>query len=196
MLNCEKHKVRFVFDDDKDFATAISPDDEGPAALDRDTFTSDTGELFRNYAAGYGMIDTAKTKSVFGTFRKGQKIKLKNGVEFEMGAGFATVTLTSLSGEDINDAKLILVTAVGRAENTGAEYNEDHTKRISLGHGPVLIEPVNATIRMESSVKGMRLWSIDPDGAYTGEVPSSMTDGVRELKIGEVYPSIYYLLSI
>ena len=143
-----------------------------------------------------GLIDTARTKSVFGTFKKGQKIQLKNGVEFEMSEEFATVTLTSLSGEDLNDARLILITAVGRADNTDAQYNEDHTKRISLGHGPVLIEPINATVRMKSSVRNMRLWSIDTDGAYTGEVPSSMTDGIREFKIGEVYPSIYYLLSI
>lgn len=197
MRNCEKHKVRFVFDDDKEFANAISPDEEGAAALDRDTVTSDTGELFRNWAAGYGLIDTAKTKSVFGTFKKGQKIALKDGVEIEMGEGFATVTLTSLSGEDLNDARLILVTAVGRSDNTDAQYNEDHTKRISMGHGPVLIEPVNAVVRMKSNVKQkMHLWSIDSDGAYTGELPSSITEGIREFKIGEVYPSIYYLLSI
>ena len=196
MANCEMHKVRFVFEGDKEFANAISPDDEGPAGLNRDTVTSDTGELYRNWAAGYGLIDTKKTKSIFGNFKKGQKIQLKNDVEFEMGEGFATVTLTSLSGEDLNDARLILITAVGRADNTDAQYNEDHTKRISLGHGPVLIEPINATVRMKSSVRNMRLWSIDTDGAYTGEVPSSMTDGIREFKIGEIYPSIYYLLSI
>ena len=196
MANCEMHKVRMVFEGDEEFANAISPDDEGPAALNRDCVTSDTGELYRNWAAGYGLIDTAKSKSVFGNFRKGQKIQLKDGVEFEMTEEFATVTLTSLSGEDLKDAHLILITAVGRADNTGAEYNETHTKRISLGHGPVLIEPIQAQIRMKSSVRNMRLWSIDTDGAYTGEVPSTVTDGVREFKIGEVYPSIYYLLSI
>ena len=151
-LNCEKHKVRFVFEGDKEFANAISPDNEGPAGFNRDTVISDTGELYRNWAASYGLIDTARTKSVFGTFKKGQKIQLKNGVEFEMSEEFATVTLTSLSGEDLDDARLILITAVGRADNTDAQYNEDHTKRISLGHGPVLIEPINATVRMKSSL--------------------------------------------
>ena len=196
MANCEMHKVRFTFEGDKDFENAISPDDEGAALLNRDTVTSDTGELYRNWAAGYGLIDTKKTKSIFGNFKKGQKIQLRDGVEFEMSEEFATVTLTSLSGEDLNDARLILITAVGRADNTDAQYNEDHTQRISLGHGPVLIEPIEAVINIRSSVENMRCWSIDPDGAYTGMVPSSMENGVRQIKIGEVYPSIYYLLSI
>ncbi|MBE6403698.1 MAG: hypothetical protein E7039_08265 [Lentisphaerae bacterium] len=196
MQNCEKHKVRLVFEGDVDFANAIAPDEAGAAAMDTSEVTSDTGELYRNWLEKYAYIDTAKTKSVFGTFKAGQKIILRNGVEFEMGEGFATVTLTSLSGEELADARLILVTAVGRSDNTGAEYNAEHTKRIAIGHGPVLAEPVKAAIRMQSNVSAMRLWSIDPDGAYTGEVPSTFADGVREFKIGEVYNSIYYLLSI
>jgi hypothetical protein len=196
MQNCEKHKVRLVFEGDDEFADAIAPDDAGAAAMDTNEVTSDTGELYRNWLEKYAYIDTAKTKSVFGTFKSGQKITLRNGVEFEMGEGFATVTLTSLSGEELADARLILVTAVGRSDNTGAEYNAEHTKRLAIGHGPVLAEPVKAAIRMQSNVSAMRLWSIDTDGAYTGEVPSTFADGVREFKIGEVYNSIYYLLSI
>ena len=69
-------------------------------------------------------------------------------------------------------------------------------ERISMGHGPVIYEVIEGTIRMESAVPRMRLWSIDPDGAYTGEVPASFNEGVREITLGDIYPSIYYLLSI
>ena len=33
-------------------------------------------------------------------------------------------------------------------------------------------------------------------GAYTGEVPTSFENGICSFKLGTVYPSIYYLLSI
>ncbi|MBO7146805.1 MAG: hypothetical protein J6W81_03555 [Lentisphaeria bacterium] len=193
--NCEKHKVEIRLPGSEIPANAIRPDDLGPAGDDTDSVTSDTGELFRNWKDGFGWIDTPKTKSIYGKFKPGQTVKLKNA-EITLNGGFTTLTLTSLSGEDLENARLILVTAVGRADNTDAQYNKAHTERISLGHGPVLFEVTEATVKMNSNVKNMRLWSIDADGAYTGEVPSTMKDGVREFQIGETYPSIYYLLSI
>ena len=195
MLNCEKHRTEIRLPKSPVPDDAIGPDDPGPAAADEKEVLSDTQELYRNWERGTGWIDTARSKSVFGTFRPGEKITLK-GAEFTFNGGFATVTLSSLSGEDLKEARLILITAVGRADNSGAVYNPSHTERISMGHGPVIFEVIEGKIRMESSVPSMKLWSIDPDGAYTGEVPSTFKDGFREFVLGETYPSIYYLLSI
>lgn len=195
MLNCEKHKVELRLPGTPVPANAIGPDEPGPAAQDEDCVLSDTGELYRNWKKGSGWIDTARTKSVYGKFAPGEKIQLK-GAEFTLNGGFATITLTSLTGEDLKDARLILVTAVGRADNTGAQYNSQHTERISIGHGPVLFEVIEATVRMESSVEHMKIWSIDRNGAYTGNIPVTMKDGIREFTLGETYPSIYYLISI
>ena len=49
---------------------------------------------------------------------------------------------------------------------------------------------------MNSAVPHLHLWSIDPDGAYTGEVPNVLKGGQREFRIGNVFPSIYYLLTV
>ena len=193
--NCEKHRTEIRLPGSAVPADAIGPDAPGSAAADEKEVLSDTQELYRNWEKGTGWIDTGRSKSVFGTFRPGETITLK-GAEFTFNGGFATVTLSSLSGEDLKEARLILITAVGRADNSGAVYNPSHTERISMGHGPVIFEVIEGKIRMESSVPSMKLWSIDPDGAYTGEVPSTFKDGFREFVLGETYPSIYYLLSI
>ena len=60
----------------------------------------------------------------------------------------------------------------------------------------MIFEVIEASIKLKSSVRAANVWSIDPDGAYTGEVPSTFNDGIREVRIGQKYPSIYYLLSI
>lgn len=195
MVNCEKHRTELRLPGRPLPEDAIGPDDPGPSALDEKEVLSDTGELYRNWEKGSGWIDTPRTKSVYGKFAPGEKVTL-NGAEITFTGGFATLTLTSLTGEDLKDARLILITAVGRADNSGAVYNPSHTERISIGHGPVIFEVIEAEIRMESRVKKMKVWSIDPDGAYTGEVPSSMQDGIRTVVLGEKFPSIYYLLSI
>ncbi len=194
-VNVEKHRTEIRLPGSDIPADAIGPDEMGPAAEDKDFVLSDTGELYRNWKEGYGWIDTANTKSVYGQFKPGQKIEL-NGAEFCFDGGFATVTLTSLTNEALENSRLILITAVGRADNSGAVYNESHTERIEIGHGPVIFEVIEASIKLKSSVKAANLWSIDPDGAYTGEVPSTFNDGIREIRIGQKYPSIYYLLSI
>ena len=60
----------------------------------------------------------------------------------------------------------------------------------------VIYEVIEAVVRMNSAVPHLHLWSIDPDGAYTGEVPNVLKDGQREFRIGNVFPSIYYLLTV
>ena len=195
MVNCEKHKTELRLPGSDIPANAIGPDEMGPAEQDKDSVLSDTGELFRSWKDGYGWIDTARSKSVYGQFKPGQTVALKD-MEITFDGGFATVTLTSLTGEDLTSARLILITAVGRADNSGAVYNEKHTERIEIGHGPVIFEVINAGIKLKNSAAAAKLWSIDPDGAYTGIVPSTVEDGIRKIRLGDTYPSIYYLLSI
>ena len=194
-VNCEKHRCEISLTEKGSGSNIIGPDDTGAAAEDKAWVLSDTGELYRNWEKGSGWIDTARTKAVYGNFAPGEQVSL-NGAAFTMRGGFATITLTSLTGEALEHSRLILVTAVGRADNTGAVYNSTHTERIEIGHTPVICETVCAEIGLTSSAGIMHLWSIDTDGAYTGEVPTSFENGICSFKLGTVYPSIYYLLSI
>ena len=73
-----------------------------------------------------GWIDSPKTKAVYGFVGKEGEILL-NDVKVEVKTDFATVAISSLTDEPIKSSGNMLLTAVGRAENTNSKYNEDRT---------------------------------------------------------------------
>ena len=195
-INCEKHGVRLVMPGNEAAPDAIGPDETGPAANDEEAgeVTSDTGELHRSWKKGQAWIDTARTKSIFGSFGAGEKVGI-SGLTITFRTDFATVTLTSLDNRPLQEATQILITAVGRSDNTGALYNATHTGRIDIGHGPVLYESIQADLELAHTPVKMHLWSIDQDGAYTGEIPVTQENNSLKFTIGKTFPSIYYLLT-
>jgi len=100
-----------------------------------------------------------------------------------------------LTKDSIENSRQILLTACGRSDNTDAVYNKNHTERISIGKTPVLYEVIEAELTMRTTEKALKVWSIDPDGAYTGQIPTTIQDGILQFRIGRVFPSIYYLIT-
>lgn len=194
-VNCEKHRLEIELPGRPGRAAArIGPDEIGPAAADADAVTSDTGEMFRSWRDKYGWIDTPMSKAAYGFFKISAPVELK-GLRCVIKTDFATLVFTSLSNRPLNESSQILVTAVGRADNTGAEYNDAHTARYAMGHTPVIFEVIQAEFEMATCHRHLQVWSVDQDGAYTGLVPAAVVDGNLKFKIGEVYPSIYYLIT-
>ena len=93
---------------------------------------SDTGELYRNWDKGYGWIDSDRTKAIYGFTGKVSRIEL-TGVSFGVKTDFATIALSSLTDKPINSSDNILLTAVGRSENTGMKFNEERTVMLDVG---------------------------------------------------------------
>jgi len=88
----------------------------------------------------------------------------------------------------------MLLTAVGRAENTNATYTKDHTQQVDVGHGPIQVEIIEATIEIKTDKKTLRVMAINPQGFITGYIPSEYKDGVFRFEIGKEYQSMYYLI--
>ena len=88
----------------------------------------------------------------------------------------------------------MLLTAVGRAENTNFAYNGAHTQVLDVGTGPVLVEVIEATVTIKTGKKNLRVMSINPQGAVTGYMPSEYRDGVFRFEIGSEFQSMYYLI--
>ena len=88
----------------------------------------------------------------------------------------------------------MLLTAVGRAENTESEYNSTHTQVLKLGQGPIRVEIIDATIEIKTDKKTLRVMSINPQGSITGYMPSEYKDGVFRFEIGKEFQSMYYLI--
>ncbi|MDD4192442.1 MAG: hypothetical protein PHI28_14005, partial [Mangrovibacterium sp.] len=104
------------------------------------------------------------------------------------------VAISSLTDEPVKNSGNMLLTAVGRADNTDSKYNEDRTQQLDPGHGPILIEVIEATIEIKTEKKNLRVMSINPQGMITGYMPSEYKDGVFRFTIGEEFQSMYYLI--
>jgi len=150
-------------------------------------YTSDTGELVWDKDLGIMTINSPSTQGATG--RIGTKPIELEDVSIVSQTSFATIVLTSLDSLPIAQSSLMLLTTVGRAENTGMAWNPDSTSvSDDWGEAPVLMQPIDATITLSligpdeialsplSSAGESREWiSVLPDssGAFTFEINGS-----------------------
>ncbi len=156
-----------------------------------DEILSDTGELYINRNKNYGYINTAKTKCVYGFLGKNPAVEL-SGVSIDCETDFAVIAISSLTDEDISSSSNMLLTTVGRAENTDFHYENEFL--YDYGRAPVNIEVIKACIEIETSTEGLVVWAISPEGFYIGTVPTTYEDGKLSFTLGETSRSMYYLI--
>jgi len=165
---------------------------------------SDNGQMWRDLNRQIGVIDTERTKVVYGFIGKGgstasTKIRRPvdinlNGMTVDSYTDFGVVAVSSLTNDPIEKSENILMSAIGRARNTGAQFDGD--KMLDVGHAPILAEVTNANIRLktEHGTK-MRVWGVNAEGFYAGRVPTTYEDGYLCFEIGdEMNPACYYLI--
>ncbi|HOI54018.1 MAG TPA: carbohydrate binding domain-containing protein [Phycisphaerae bacterium] len=97
------------------------------------------------------------------------------------GPDFAAVTVSSLDGQPLEMSGRMLVTACARMENTDQQWNEARTSvGDRWGKAPTRIEPVRATIRLESqaaAIEGYRLHALDGTGTSVKEWAAERAEG-------------------
>ncbi len=164
-----------------------------PAALE-DNILSDTGELCRNPKGRFAWVDTAQTKAVYGFLGSQPEIAIK-GLTLQVKTAFAVIAISALDDEPIDKSANLLLTAVGRADNSNARYNDDHTERFDVGTAPTLIEVIEADIEMKTSQSHLRIFAIDAEGFIKSHANVRIEDGTAKFNIGSGrYPSMYYLI--
>jgi hypothetical protein len=154
---------------------------------------SDTGELYRNLEKRYGLVDTPRTKVAYGFLGAAGDLALK-GLRLKVRTDFAVIALSSLSDAPLAESDNILLTAVGRADNTGARYNADHTVQFDLGRGPIQVQVIEAELALETWVAGLKISAVNSHGLLVGPVPETYADGVLRFTLGGPYASMYYLI--
>ena len=152
---------------------------------------SDTGELYRNWELGYGTIDTEMTKCAYGSLARNGEIKL-SGMTVKCKTDFAVIAMSSLTGDPITKSDNILLTTVGRAQNTDARFIKD--LMVDVGRAPITIENIEAEIELETSFEGMKVWAVSAEGYYIGNVPTEYENGKLKFRLGETSRSMYYLI--
>ena len=164
-----------------------------PAPAEQQKIESDTGELCRDLPRRIAWIDAPRTKAAYGFLGQAGEIVL-NGLKLRVKTPFAVIALSSLEDEPLERSANILLTAVGRADNSGARYNEDHTERYEIGGAPVIVEVIEAEIEMKTSQPHLRVFAIDPEGLIRDHAAATVENGTATFSVGGKYPSMYYLI--
>ncbi len=192
-LTPEKERIAMVLDDATGDKEELIYSDIPVLDVEQGEVLSDNKELYRNLKKRIGWIDTPNTKAVYGFVGNEEDIRLTN-LKIKVKTDFATVAISTLTDEPINRSSNMLLTAVGRADNTYSRYNEDHTKQLEVGEGPIQVEIIEAIIEIETERKDLRVMSVNPQGFITGYIPSEYFDGKFRFTIGQEFQSMYYLI--
>lgn len=145
-----------------------------------------TGEHAWHYGRGLVTIQTRKTQAVIG-FAGDLDLDLP-GVTVNCRTPFVSLIFTPLDDQPLTSSKQILITALARDIQTGAEYNEDGTRLLNAGSPPLLLEPVQATI----AFKGDPLASCRPVDMYGVPIDVEVERQGQTITIDGRYRSYYY----
>jgi hypothetical protein len=130
--------------------------------------TSATGQLRWDYSGqGYFTVDTPGAKAVVGfAERKEQRL---GSATITLQCPYASLLLTAARKEEtLSNAKSALISAVARNCNTGFKFLTFDNRVLDNGKGPVMLEPVKATITIsDREIAAVNV--LDHDGKRTGK---------------------------
>ncbi len=156
---------------------------------------SDNGQLRRAWSKKIGIIDSKRTKIVYGFLGEAEKISL-DGLEVKVNNPFAVIAISSLTDSPIESSNNLLLTTIGRAQNTGMKirYEGEEAELGDIGQLPVEVEVIEAEMAIKTNTSNLKVYAINSEGFITGVIPSSYEDGMLKFKLGENFCSIYYLI--
>jgi len=202
----EVSQVKSCFENEKpEGYDALIGEKDHPVAPVNGIIRSDNGQMWRDLNNMLGYIDTERTKVVYGIFGKNKRsasnfrntedysIKM-TGLGIDCKTDFGVIAMSSLTDAPISQSNNILLTTIGRARNTGAQF--DGEKMIELGHAPITAEVIDAHISFETT-RGdkLKVWGVNAEGFYSALIPTVYENGVLSFRVGdEENPSCYYLI--
>ena len=110
---------------------------------------SATDELVWDYGRQVITVQTPKTQAIIG--RTGAGAFVLPGVEVSFKTPFVSTIFTPLDDQPLAQSQRILITALAQDKQTGTRYSADSTKLEATGTAPLLLEPVQATIKFAGS---------------------------------------------
>ena len=196
----EHHRIDAVLDScDTSDLEDIRPIEQNFDREDPDMIVSDTGELWRNVKKRIGAVDSPRTKAVYGFMgnttwsRPESDVIQLRGMTVQCNTDFATIALSSLTDDPIEESPAMLLSTIGRSSSRGSRF--DGEKLLDFGTGPTEVEIIDAVIRIKTNVPGLRIWSVNSDGYYIGMLDKTYEDGWIKFHVGPNYPGMYYLIT-
>ncbi len=146
-----------------------------------------TGELTWDYGRELVTLTAPRTQAIIGR-TGGRPIELP-GLTATITTPFVSVIFTPLDNAELAESKRILITALAQDKQTGAEYNADGSQLLEMGRPPLLMEPVQATIRFKGAAP-QEVNVLDVYGVPTGRKVEVNADG--SFRIDGTYATYYY----
>lgn len=201
----EQHQAATVFDSTlpAGFDELVHIDDTYPTTSPT-KIESDNGQLWRDIKKQIGVVDTDRTKVIYGrlglagnnsSIKKAIAVGIEiNGMSVDCKTDFAVVALSSLTNDPIKHSDNMLLSAIGRARNTDAVF--DGEKMLDIGKAPIMAEVIQATVRIKTSLGDkLKVWGVNAEGFYSGRIVTTYEDGYLSFTIGdENNPACYYLI--
>jgi len=155
-----------------------------------------TGQMRRHLVKKVGIIDTDRTKVVYGTLNSVNCPELEmGGFGLQATTDFGVIALSSLSDDPIDRSENMLLSAIGKVRNTDQICDGDHLAQ--LGTTPIVAELIEATIRLKTCHGNrIKVWGINAEGCYVKQMPVKCEeDGYISFQIGDpMAPACYYLI--
>ncbi len=186
----ETHKLATTLRADEDADVLVS-ENVSPVDVAKNEVRSDNGQMYRSWEKNFGFIDSPMTKCAYGFLEKNGPVEL-NCATIDCKTDFAVIAMSSLTEDPIEKSDNILLTTVGRAENTDIRFDRD--RLVDFGHAPVIVENIVATISIHTTMKTATVWAVSPEGCYGGSIPVTCENGVLSFTVGENWRSMYYLI--
>ena len=149
---------------------------------------SATGELVWDYGRETITVQSPKTQAVIGK-TAGQTFALP-GVAVRFITPFVSTIFTPLDDMPLAQSRHILITALAQDKQTGTRYSADGTRLESTGTAPLLLEPVQATLRFA----GAKPASVTPCDHYGVPMPGKSVPIAADgsITIDGTYRAYYY----
>ncbi len=142
---------------------------------------SATGELTWDYGSRVVVLSAEKSQAVVG-FAGGMEFDLPGvAVTISPETPFVSLLFTALDDMPLIESGHILITALARDKQTGTVYSDDGTELLEIGAPPLLLEPVQAELRVKGgdieSVRVVDIYGVPTDEAVPHEDNTFHIDG-------------------
>ncbi|GAB4057227.1 carbohydrate binding domain-containing protein [Uliginosibacterium sediminicola] len=160
---------------------------------------SDTGELLWGVEQKATVsIDTPRSKGLIGA-ALAQPFKL-GGVSMQLlqsATGSGVLMATLIEGQRFSEKGRVLITALGREENTDQRWLDAKHSSLgrNFGRGPVRVEGIHARISLPVAASRVQAWALDERGNRRQALPVS-GDAQAQLDTGPQYRALWYELEI
>ena len=194
----EKHRLFTVMNDEEAGDEKILDDSYVFPQEDPDVIISDHAEMRRYLGKKVGVIDTPRTKVVYGMLSRNRFMRpvpeaAADGFAVRAHTDFGVIALSSLTDDPIEASDNMLLSAVGRAMNS--ETVRAGEKMMSEGHPPVISEVIEAEVAIRTERRALKVWAVNPEGYYIGTLDSEWQDGMLTFSIGKEKSALYYLIA-